>query len=312
MSKYLIITIDTEGDNLWNWHQGDVINTENTIYLSRFQELANKYGFKPVWLSNYEMLSDERFVKFVKDVEEKQQGELGMHLHAWSTPPSYELKNEENGQPYLIEYPSDVMEEKIVEMTRIIVEKTGIRPVSHRSGRWATNRTYFRLLKKHGYLVDCSYTPHIDWSQYKGQSKGACGSNYSNIPENIMKLEEGMTEIPLTVIKSHHFFMPRKFCLKKIISNIYKSIKGQNLWLRPNGNNLDEMLYLLDKVKQSDKNYIMFMIHSSELMPGGSPTFKNEEDIEKLYSDLEILFSKASKEYVGITLRDYEKKLHKR
>ena len=132
MSKYLIITIDTEGDNLWNWHQGDVINTENTIYLSRFQELANKYGFKPVWLSNYEMLSDERFVKFVKDVEEKQQGELGMHLHAWSTPPSYELKNEENGQPYLIEYPSDVMEEKIVEMTRIIVEKTGIRPVSHR------------------------------------------------------------------------------------------------------------------------------------------------------------------------------------
>jgi len=51
----------------------------------------------------------------------------------------------------------------------------------------------------------------------------------------------------------------------------------------------------------------MFMIHSSELMPGGSPTFQTQESIEKLYADLEVLFSEASQHFEGITLRDFAK-----
>ncbi|KUQ83408.1 hypothetical protein AWI27_16640 [Enterobacter hormaechei subsp. steigerwaltii] len=48
-----IITIDTEGDNLWQNHR--VIKTENARYLARFQALCERFGFKPVWLTNYEM-----------------------------------------------------------------------------------------------------------------------------------------------------------------------------------------------------------------------------------------------------------------
>ena len=50
----------------------------------------------------------------------------------------------------------------------------------------------------------------------------------------------------------------------------------------------------------------MFMIHSSELMPGGSPNFKDEKSIEDLYNETEKLFKYAkSKGYIGITLREY-------
>ena len=66
--KYFIITIDTEGDNLWDWRIGKIINTENVSYLNRFQELCNTFSFKPVWLTNYEMLSDQRYVNFIKNV----------------------------------------------------------------------------------------------------------------------------------------------------------------------------------------------------------------------------------------------------
>lgn len=307
MKKYFIITIDTEGDNLWEWHEGDEIHTENTRYLDRFQKLANKYGFKPVWLSNYEMISDDRFVQFIKKVEENQQGELGMHLHAWSTPPSYLLPKKEDGQPYLIEYPKDIMEQKIAAMTNIIINKTGIVPVSHRAGRWATNRNYFELLKKYGYKVDCSFTPHINWEIYKGQSEGSGGSNYENISNIIQRLDKGLLEVPVTILKSHHFFIPQSLRIKEVLVKIYKSVSGQNIWLRPNGKNLQEMLYILKKSKNSDSPYVMFMLHSSELMPGGSPTFKREEDVNKLYKDMEILFSKANKDYEGITLRDFER-----
>jgi hypothetical protein len=48
------------------------------------------------------------------------------------------------------------------------------------------------------------------------------------------------------------------------------------------------------------------MLHSSEFMPGGSPTFRDERSIEKLYSDMEQLFATAQvRGYVGCTLADY-------
>lgn len=77
------------------------------------------------------------------------------------------------------------------------------------------------------------------------------------------------------------------------------------LWLRPNGHNLDEMLYLIDRVEKSSDDYVVFMIRSSELMPGGSPVFKSEEDIEKLYHDLEIIFDRISKGFEGATVSEY-------
>lgn len=56
-------------------------------------------------------------------------------------------------------------------MTELIREKFGFVPVSHRAGRWAMNREYFRLLHKYGYKIDCSYTPGINWRQSKERVK---------------------------------------------------------------------------------------------------------------------------------------------
>ena len=51
----------------------------------------------------------------------------------------------------------------------------------------------------------------------------------------------------------------------------------------------------------------MFMLHSSELMPGGSPTFRTEAQIEHLYRELAAIFSKArSLGYTGATFREAE------
>lgn len=303
--KYFIITIDTEGDNLWEWKQGDIITTENTRYLNRFQEVSNKYGFKPVWLSNYEMIADDRYVEFIKSVEKRKLGELGMHLHAWSTPPEYALNTEGGAQPYLIEYPEEIMESKIKTMTTFIQDRTGITPVSHRSGRWAMDERYVKLLDKYGYMVDCSVTPHISWVNHKGLSEGSAGSDYSLSPEKPYYLTDRVLEIPVTIRKIHHVFKPSYCNARKILSHVYRGVVGQNIWLRPNGNNINELLYLIDLAKESDSDYVMFMLHSSELMPGGSPTFKTQDSINKLYDDLEKLFSYASQYYTGITLRDY-------
>jgi len=48
-----------------------------------------------------------------------------------------------------------------------------------------------------------------------------------------------------------------------------------------------------------------FTLHSSELMPGGSPTFRNASDIERLYEHLEILFEEFSTWCRGMTLKEF-------
>ena len=47
------------------------------------------------------------------------------------------------------------------------------------------------------------------------------------------------------------------------------------------------------------------MLHSSEFMPGGSPTFRTAASIDALYDDLEEVFSTAHRHWAGCTLKDY-------
>ena len=47
------------------------------------------------------------------------------------------------------------------------------------------------------------------------------------------------------------------------------------------------------------------MLHSSELMPGGSPAFRDASDIERLYERLEILFGQLRGWCRGMTLQEF-------
>ncbi len=62
--KYFIITVDTEGDNLWNYIPGTEVETKNAEFIPTFQVICDKYNFKPVYLANFEMLNSPVFVDF--------------------------------------------------------------------------------------------------------------------------------------------------------------------------------------------------------------------------------------------------------
>ena len=108
----LLITIDTEGDNLWS--RPREVATRNAAYLPRFQALCERYGFKPTWLTNHEMACCPVFCEFGQDVLQRGEGEIGMHLHAWNSPPIVPLSDDDlSRQPSLIEFPPSVMRDKV-------------------------------------------------------------------------------------------------------------------------------------------------------------------------------------------------------
>ena len=69
------------------------------------------------------------------------------------------------------------------------------------------------------------------------------------------------------------------------------------------------MIYTIKKLNPSEDDYIMFMIHSSELCYKTNPFFNTKSKENMLYSDIENLFKFLKKQgYVGITLKEYHEK----
>ncbi len=295
--KYFIITVDTEGDNLWGYKEGDVVRTNNAEYIPRFQQLCEKYGFKPVYLTNYEMAMNDNFVREARKWLDEDKCEIGIHLHAWNNPPIYNIKGVYDGNPYLIEYPEKIMREKFQVVYNAITERFGVKPISHRAGRWAMNELYFKILEDYNIKVDCSFTPHINWENVKGKTIG--GSDYSHICNGVQRIGQ-VLEIPMSV------FFTRKPFGRRLKGIIKSFLKGNNIWMRPVTSSLEEMVYIIEKVRRSNINYIEFMVHSSELMAGGSPYYPDVESIEELYDKLDSLFAYISKrKFKGVTIKEY-------
>lgn len=304
--KKIIITIDTEEDNQWS--SKSLSTTDNAKYIHRFQELCNTYLFKPVYLSTYSMVKDKNFILFAKESLAEKNCEIGMHLHAWCSPPHFKLNGNKNNRSYLIEYPTEIMEEKIKCITECIEDTFMEKVVSHRSGRWTLNEQYIHLLDKYGYLCDCSVTPGVNWSKNLGEL-GTAGSDYSNAPHYPYMISDNIIEIPVTIGHPRYFDMKSINSFKTLVREGYHLLKGKQTWIRPSNSSLHQMKKMVKQVKNSDIDYIMFMLHSSEFMPDGSPYYKTEKDIELLFTVLNELFMFLSDDYQGITLKDYQQEL---
>ena len=301
MKKSFIVTVDTEPDNQWDIN-GDP-TTVNAKYIERFQRLCNKYHFKPVYLTDYIMAKDNFFIGEMKAFLKDGICEVGMHLHAWDTPPFHDMDASTIGRPYLIEYPVEVMKQKIDAITGLLEDTFQQKMVSHRAGRWATNPYYFELLEKYGYKVDCSVTPHINWQTTVGGKTDSKGTDYSCCPEDAHIIPNThILEVPMT-IKSVSRSIAMQYGRRTLRSLAKYVLKGDTYWCRPALHTEAQLLYLVEQCKE--RSYIEMMIHSSELMPGGSPYFTNEEEIDHLYALLDSLFSCVSDTHMGATLMDY-------
>ncbi len=315
-----IITIDTEGDNLWGRSWGSrEITTRNAEYLPRFQSLCERFRFKPVYLTNYEMVMSDVFVEFARDVVARGACEIGMHLHAWNSPPLDPLTDDDFFyHPYLIEYPEQVMKEKIKTLARLLEDRFDQEMVSHRAGRWAFDGRYAAMLLDEGYRVDCSVTPGVDWGGNLGDPRGNGGSDYTAFPDrpyflsppNISVPANGaLLEVPMTTRSSGLYRKTPWVYRVPLLRQAAHRVSPKLSWLCPTPllekPNLNAMLQVARAARAEAVTHLEFMLHSSELMPGGSPTFKDASEIERLYEHLEMLFENLSTWCRGTTLKEF-------
>jgi len=319
---YLLITIDTEGDNAWA-RKGYENCTRNARFLPKFQELCEKFGFKPTYLTSYEMAKDDFFVEFASDALKRNRCEVGLHPHPWNMPPEYKLTSHDMIlHPYMIEYPANIIREKVKVLTDLLQEQLGAKVCSHRAARWAFNSTYAKILCEFGYKVDCSVAPYVpdilpsrsgpdaikvvlpDYSVFSAEP-------YFCDEHDISKAGKmPLLEVPMTIVPNYG----------RILSDIYynwiprgtwqllfRGIFGRpQKWFRPTHRRAGDLTDVAKRKMRQDSDYIMFMIHSSELMPGGNPQFKNTRAINKCYASIEGVFQWLhQKGCMGVTCSEF-------
>ena len=302
-----LISIDTEGDDVWS--RPREARTQNAAFLPRFQALCERFGFRPSYLTNCEMAESKVFRAFARDILARDTGEIGMHMHPWDTPPLTPLgKADWFEQPHPCEYPDELLRSKVDYMTKRLQDIFQIPILSHRAGRFGFNAAYCRALIELGYRIDCSVTPHISWREHKGLEGGSGGQDYRAFPSEPYYLDEddiarpgasSLLEAPMTIVEGKRPWH-REFA-RRLLGR-----RGPRyIWLRPDGRNLADLLYIVEQGKRSGAPYLQFTLHSSEFMPGGSPSFKTSAEIERLYQHLEILFSTIAQTFAGQTLSEF-------
>jgi hypothetical protein len=171
-----------------------------------------------------------------------------------------------------------------------------------------------RILKKYGISIDCAVMPYH--SIAPSSEKFPAGAvDYSDCKNGVYEIDlgnfrkrglSGFFEVPLTAFDFHPL-------LRKVTAKLNKKISERKfgmIKLRPEQGNLENLIRIVSRAEREHLPFIEFMLHSSETMPGCSLAFPSKENIENLYTDIDMLFSRIAKNFTGMTLKEYVRQYH--
>jgi hypothetical protein len=312
-----IITVDTEADN--EWAKPKISTLKNLEYIPRFQELCERYSFKPTYLSIFDVVESSYFKDMMKTFLKSGKAEVGAHLHPWSCPPLEDVTpNDLYYHPYPHELPTALFKKKMERLTTALEQAFNVKPRSYRGGRWGFAPDHIEVLLALGYIVDSSVTPYISWEHHLGDPRGKGGPDYTKaqILPYILKSSDTrngssskLLEVPLTVLFKNHWIRSI-YDATGNINIVRKALNkygfGPRLFWPSHDHNAKQLISVYKSARSLSLPYIQMMIHSSELMPGGSPYNPDNNSIEKLYQRVEELFQYLRSDQVnGVTLGDF-------
>jgi len=275
MKRTLCVTIDTEPDCDIHWRRSEPLTFDSVLFGigKLLRPIWDRYDIKPVYFVSPEVVGNDDCCEALK--KEIQFGaEIGAHLHSEYIEPEkkYEkLAGTESKDYPCYAYKAEIESAKIENLTDLITEKLGVRPVSYRAARFGADLDTIKSLEKLDYRVDSSITPEIDWS-YQG------GPDHSKAPKQPYFIaadnyysagSSDILEVPITISKKRFFLFPDRWLFYK--------------WLRPSHMTVIEMRILVNEfVKNFNAPVLNMMFHSMEVLPGKSPFVRSKLQ-QKMY-----------------------------
>jgi hypothetical protein len=273
--KILCITIDTEPDCDVHWRRSQPVTFESVTFgiPSILRPIWDRFGIKPVYFASPEVVENDRCCQALRD-EIRRGAEIGAHLHGEYIEPQkkYEsVAGTASDEFPCFAYDSDVESAKIRNLTGLIENKLGVRPVSYRAARYGADIDTIKALEKLGYKVDSSVTPGVSWQSQGGPDHSRAPKQpYFISPVDYYSAGDGtILEVPITVSGKRFPLLPDKWMYY--------------CWLRPTHMTGFEMKKLVAEFAGNYADPVLnLMFHSMEVLPGKTP-FVRTKFGQKMY-----------------------------
>jgi hypothetical protein len=323
---HVIVTVDTEADNQWDYNE--VVTAENLDHIPRFQGLCERYGLRPTYLCTFEVVESPRFESVLRPYQERGAAEIGAHLHPWTNPPFGPAARAGIDKDAYPAYPSELTPEDFGAKLKALTDRIAVRadraPTSYRAGRWGFTAAHVPVLVSLGYTVDCSVTPLVSWAKNAGRRGGGpdfCAAPlmpYFLDPTDVCRAGPStLLEVPVTIVLPNAV-MRQSARLRQAFLRHRETLMCRTLdkvfhldpwWFRPyHAMSAERMLKVYRVARARKLPAVEMMLHSSELMPDGSPYNPTEASVERLYERLERVFAQLARDGCqGTTLSAFAK-----
>ena len=285
------VTVDTEEE--WDWNSGyptGPTRTENIALLPEFQGRMTASGAAVVYFTNHAVLADPVSRRIIQVLAAKSNVEIGLHIHPWNTPPLAPAEKVPVRDSFLHNLPWDEAKAKL-DATLAAFREAGLKPTSFRGGRYSTSPRIQNHLRDAGIWVDCSVLPFNTWADDGAPDYRKRGLEpVRHAPR--FDGDRPLWELPLTfgyTRQAHHFW---DRALKSADSKLGRALRltgildrtgiASKAWLNFENPLGERMLQFLAVLRRLRPPFVSFTLHSSSLLPGGSPYNRTATDVARM------------------------------
>ncbi len=312
----VMVTVDTEEIFDWNCPKPAGHSLSLLGDFARFQILCEKLDIIPHYFLTWPLIEDTKTAAWFKQIFKGGKATLGLHLHAWETPPSHPLKKE--SRLYQSAMPRELHLQTLQHLARLFETVFGFRATTHRAGRYGVSPGVMEDLAETGIVHDFSPSAGFDF-----RPQG--GPDFTHLSAHPFyhrtRMGDILTCLPPSgarAIKRTQLFLPQKL---SAIAN-FKSSKGWRetslarltapMRLTPEGNSASAMIALAQALAQSHVPLLTLSFHSSTLTPGATPYTKDKHDVKDFLTRLEQFLQWQKQQGGGFfTIRDLDRRREK-
>ena len=291
MPTPFVITVDTEEE--WDWSSGyptGPTRTENIHRLPEFQTVCERSGAAVTYFVNHAVLVNPLTRKVILELSQRPRVEIGMHIHPWNTPPLQPVEKVPARDSFLHNLPPALAIAKL-ETVYAAFKDCGITPVSFRGGRYSTGPVIQTWLRDRGFVADVSILPYTHWADDGAPDYSRRGPQPTRLPGS-----PPLWELPLSLAFTRRPFdfwnrvlstaerTPWRYF--RLVGILQKLGVFRKSWLNFENPFWEGMRGLIRALCQSRVPYLCLTVHSSSLLPGGSPYSAVPADVERLFERL--------------------------
>lgn len=278
----LLLVIDTEEE--FDWSAPFSRASRTVTWIESFESAHQAFvaaGARPTYVVDFPVASDPLSAAIFAKTAAAGGCEVGAHLHPWVTPPDLETVNSFNS--YGGNLPPDLEHRKLLNLTSMISQNIGVKPVAFKAGRYGIGSRTPDMLASLGFTIDLSTTPNFDWSGDGGPDHSAASNLTSWIDTT-----PPILEIPTTGGYFGAFrnlarrINPRENAGRRQRSAYRWALRtlglGSLAMLTPEGYSLRDMKTLTEQLLDDGVRVFSLSLHSPSLAPGRTPFVRNLDE----------------------------------